>query len=82
MYGGVGGGGRKADPYSDCPQPVYRPVPGPSGEPRQIVRWVRREHWSAQLVVAPAAVAVAAVVFVVGLLVGAGLAPFVTAWLA
>jgi hypothetical protein len=41
------------------------------------VRWVRREHWSAQVVLWLAAVAVAAVVFVVGLLVGTGFAPVV-----
>jgi hypothetical protein len=47
--------------------------PRRAGELRQIVRWVRREHWTAQIVLALMAVAVAAVVFVVGLLVGAGI---------
>jgi hypothetical protein len=50
--------------------------PRRAGELRQIVRWVRREHWSARVVLVLMAVAVAAVVFVVGLLVGAGIAPW------
>jgi hypothetical protein len=50
--------------------------PRRAGELRQIVLWVRREHWTAQIVIVLASGAVAAVVFVVGLLVGAGVAPW------
>jgi hypothetical protein len=51
--------------------------PRRAGALRQMVRWVRREHWSAQIVIVLAAIAVAAVVFVVGPLVGAGIGPMV-----
>jgi hypothetical protein len=56
--------------------------PRREGELRQIVRWARREHWTAQVVLVLMAVAVATVVFVVGLLFGAGFASWVAAWLA
>jgi len=47
-----------------------------TGELRRIVRWVRREHWSAQVVLALMAVAIAALALVFGLLVGARIAPW------
>jgi hypothetical protein len=60
------------------PQHVERVRPRREGELRRIVGWVRREHWSAQIVLALMAVAVAYLALVAGLLVGAGVAP----WLA
>jgi hypothetical protein len=42
----------------------------------QIWRWTRQHHWTAQIVLVLGAVAIAAVVFVFGLLVGAGIAPW------
>ena len=53
------------------PGPGDRAIERPrrAGELRQIARWVGRHHWTAQVVLALMAVAVAAVVFVVGLVV-------------
>jgi hypothetical protein len=66
------------DPVSFGPGPgdraIERPRPRP-GELRQIWRWVRAHQWPAQVVLG--AVAIAAVVFVFGLLVGAGIAPMI-----
>jgi hypothetical protein len=68
------------DPHTFGPGPgarvTERPRPRRPGELRQIWRWVRREHWPAQVVIVLGAVAIAAVVFAVGLLVGAGIAPW------
>jgi hypothetical protein len=50
----------------------------PPGELRQIWRWVRAHEWPAQIVLMLGAVAIAAVVFVFGLLVGAGIAPWLS----
>jgi len=47
-------------------------VPG-----RRLWRWLRREHWTVQIVLVLGAVAITALVFVVGLLVGAGIALWV-----
>jgi hypothetical protein len=47
------------------------------GELCRIWRWVRREYWTAQVVLALMAVAVAYIALVFGLLVGAGIG----AWL-
>jgi hypothetical protein len=44
---------------------------------RRLVRWTRQHHWTAQVVLVLGAVAIAAVVFVFGLLVGAGITPMV-----
>jgi hypothetical protein len=55
---------------------IERPRPRRPSELRQIWRWVRREHWTAQIVLVLGAVAIAAVVFVFGLLVGAAIAPW------
>jgi hypothetical protein len=52
-------------------------TPRRPGELRRIVPAVRREHWSAQIVIVLAAITVAVVVFVIGLLVGAGSGPMV-----
>jgi hypothetical protein len=48
----------------------------PPSELRQIWRRVRAHEWPAQVVFMLGAVAIAAVVFVFGLLVGAGIAPW------
>jgi hypothetical protein len=54
---------------------IERPRPRRAGELRRIWRWVRAHELPAQAVLVLGAVAIAAVVFVVGLLVGAGIAP-------
>jgi hypothetical protein len=48
----------------------------PPGELRRIVRWVRREHWSAQVVIALMVLAVCYIALVGGLLIGAGVSGF------
>jgi len=50
--------------------------PRRADELRRIWRWVRAHEWPAQVVLVLGAVAIAAVVFVLGLLVGAGIAPW------
>jgi hypothetical protein len=69
------------DPRAFGPGPgdrvIERPRPRRPSDLHQIWRWVRREHWTAQIVLVLGAVAIAAVVFAVGLLVGAGIAPMV-----
>jgi hypothetical protein len=70
------------DPHAFGPGPsdrvIERPRPRRAGELRRLWRWVRREHWTAQIVLVLGAVAIAAVLFVVGLLVGAAIAPMVS----
>jgi hypothetical protein len=61
------------DPVAFGPEPGSRPHR--EGELRRIWRWVRREHWTAQVVILTGAVAVAYIAAVTGLLVGAGVAP-------
>jgi hypothetical protein len=65
------------DPHIFGPGPGDRVIERPRrpGELRRIWRWVRAHEWPAQAVLVLGAVAIAAVVFVVGLLVGAGIAP-------
>jgi hypothetical protein len=66
------------DPDAFGPGPGDRVIERPrrAGELRQIWRWVRREHWTVQIVLMLGAVTIAALVFVFGLLVGAGIAPW------
>jgi hypothetical protein len=40
------------------------------------MRWTRRHHWTAQVVLVLGAVAIAALALVFGLLIGAGIAPW------
>jgi hypothetical protein len=62
------------DPHAFGPGRGHRVIEGRPGELRRIVRWVGRRQWPAQIVLALAAVAVAALALVGGLLVGAGVA--------
>jgi hypothetical protein len=68
------------DPHTFGPGPgarvIERPRPRRPGELRWLWRWVRAHEWPAQIVLMLGAVAIAAVVFVFGLLVGAGIAPW------
>jgi hypothetical protein len=66
------------DPHTFGPCPGDRAIERPRrvGDLRRLWRRVQREHWTAQIVLVLGAVAIAAVVFVVGLLVGAGVAPW------
>jgi hypothetical protein len=68
------------DPHAFGPGPGDRVIerlrPRRPSELRQIWRWMRREHWTAQIVLMLGAVTIAALVFVFGLLVGAGIAPW------
>jgi hypothetical protein len=52
---------------------IERPRPQPPGDLRRLWRWVRREHWTAQIVLALMVVTVCYLALVFGLLVGAGL---------
>jgi hypothetical protein len=65
------------DPHTFGPGPDDRVIKQPPRPPelRQLVRWVRAHEWPAQVVLMLGAVAIAPVVFVFGLLVGAGIAP-------
>jgi hypothetical protein len=64
------------DPHAFGPGRGDRVIERPRrpSELRQIWRWVRAHEWPAQVVLG--AVAIAAVVFVFALLVGAGIAPW------
>jgi hypothetical protein len=67
------------DPHTFGPAPGDRVIERPrrAGELRQIWRWVRAHDWPAHVVLVLGAVAIASVVFVFGLLVGAGVAPVI-----
>jgi hypothetical protein len=68
------------EPHAFGPGPGDRVIERPRRqrprELRRIWRWVRAQEWPAQIVVVLGAVAIAAVVFAFGLLVGAGVAPW------
>jgi hypothetical protein len=69
------------DPHTFGPGPgdrvIERPRPRQPSELRQLVRWFRAHEWPAQAVLVLGAVAIAAVLFVFGLMVGTGIAPMV-----
>jgi hypothetical protein len=64
---------------SDAPKLIKFAPFGPAkkmSEATRIWRWVRTHEWPEQIVLVLGAVAIAAVMFVFGLLVGAGIAPW------
>jgi hypothetical protein len=49
----------------------------PTGDITRLARWTQQHHWTAQIVILLGCVAIAVLALVFGLLVGAGIAPFI-----